>query len=117
MARTTEADVRDIFDTSLDSAELGAFIEDASSLLDQQLGDSGLDPALLERIEKYVAAHMAAASDPRHTSTSGASRSASYEDRGGSGTGLMATAHGRRAVALDPTGSLASTADDFIFNT
>jgi hypothetical protein len=115
MARTSASEVAARFDTELSDPDLRPFIDDANALVTQRLGDESLDSALLTTIETYVACHFAAVRDPRFTDVSGAARDASYEDRGspGGSEGLQRTAHGRRALSLDPTGELAAGGDTF----
>jgi len=107
MPRTTENDVSDIFDTSLDSASLSAWIGVANELVDDiDDADSSLSSSRLTKIEKLVAAHLAASQDQRHESASGGARSVSYQ--GDTGMGFEGTKHGQAALTLDPTGTLAS---------
>lgn len=120
MPRTDATAVQARFDTDLSSTDLQPFIEDANAVVDSELADEGLADDLLATIEAYVAAHFAAVRDPRFTDVSGAARDASYEDRGSEGPGLAATQHGRRAIDLDPTNTLApddyaSGSDEFVF--
>lgn len=65
--RTTVADVQAILDTDLTSAQLTAFITDASLWVDTHLAGActALSTSILTAVEKYLAAHYATARDPR----------------------------------------------------
>ena len=105
MARTTGEKVKDVFDTTLTAKDLGSYIEDANLFVTEVLGASALPAALLASIEKYIAAHFASATDPRVRRES--NLSVEYEK-----PGLSDTSHGRRAVLLDTTGTLANFDDE-----
>lgn len=120
MARTDAISVQQRFDTDLSGGDLQPFIDDANALVTSELADEGLEATLLKRIETYIAAHFAAVRDPRFTDVGGAARDATFEERGSEGPGLAGTQHGRRAIDLDPTNTLApdeydSGGDDFVF--
>jgi len=53
--RTSESQVRLIVSTSLTSAQIGAFIADASLWVDEELATSQLSATRLELIERYLA--------------------------------------------------------------
>jgi hypothetical protein len=101
MARTNSTDVSEILDTSLDTGALEAYIEAASDVVDDVAGvDPSLSSSRLERIEKFFAAYLATAQDPRADSQSGESRSISYRGVEGGGN----ASYYETAVTLDPTG-------------
>ena len=105
MPRTDSNKVANILPTSLDPNELTSWIDIATELVDDvEDADPSLPDTRLEKLERLTAAHLASAADPRHESTSGASRSVDYQ--GEYGTGFDATSYGQRALALDPTGTL-----------
>jgi len=107
MPRTTEQDVTDIFDTSLDGVSLSAWIDVANELVNDIADkDPSLGASRLEKLETLVAAHFAASQDQRHESNSGGARSVSYQ--GDTGMGFEGTKHGQVALTLDPTGTLAN---------
>jgi len=110
MARTSIADVKNIFDTSLSDPVLQAFIDDANGLVAQYLSGKGVSSSLLTTIEKYIAAHLASVRDPLETRVDRDDASATLEARArsvGAGTrGLSLTFYGQHAIVLDPTGSL-----------
>jgi len=104
MPRTNNTDVDEILDTTLDPSVLDAYIDAASDIVDDIAGtNSGLSASRLERIEKFLAAHLATAQDPRASSQSGESRSISYEDRGSDATANYLEV----AKSLDTTGIIA----------
>jgi hypothetical protein len=57
--RTTETAVRLVLQTRLTSAEVNAFIADASLFVDEELGTSAFSAARLELIEKYLSCALA----------------------------------------------------------
>lgn len=101
MARTTTTAVNEILDTSLDNAALSAYIDAASDIVDDV---EGVDPSIpserLERIEKFYAAYLATAQDPRASSQSAETRSVNYRDVDDGGNASYRAV----AVSLDPTG-------------
>lgn len=101
MTRTTAGDVDDILDTTIETTILEAWVEAANDIVnDVAAADPSIPSGRLERIEKFYAAHLATAQDPRVSSQSGESRSVSYEDRESEGT----ASYYEVAVTLDPTG-------------
>ena len=57
MARTTSADVEKLIQVD-SSIDIDAFIDDATTVVDEYLLSSGYSDALLEKIEKYLTAHF-----------------------------------------------------------
>jgi len=107
MARTTESDVSDIFDTDLDSASLSAWIEIANSVVDDIAAkDNTIGSTRLEQIEKLLAAHYASAQDQRIENVSRETASVTYQ--GETGMNLRGTKYGQQAIQLDPTGLLST---------
>ena len=107
MPRTTRPEVQDIFDTPLDKQALESWIEIATEFVDDiAAADSSVSDTRLEKIEKLVAAHLAATQDPRVEKESRDSASASYE--GETGMRINASTYGQQAAMLDPTGTLAN---------
>jgi hypothetical protein len=93
MARVSDAEVKAILDTTLDTAP---FIAAATLLVDRHLADQGLDSALLKEIERWLAAWLVCARDPRFTqvSTEGQSMTLAAQD------------YWTQVQLLDPTGRL-----------
>jgi hypothetical protein len=99
MPRTNSTDVDEVLDTSIDN--LTPYVEVASDIVDDVAGlDPTISPGRLERLEKFYAAYLATAQDPRAESLSGASRSESRYDPGESGNASYLEV----AISLDPTG-------------
>jgi len=104
MPTATPDDVRGVIDTSLDDPAIESKLDDAqyrnekyNDVTDQTTEDT-------TQIEKYLAALLIVESkDPRHESTSGASRSVTYES--GRKQDLEA-----RVSQLDPSGQLVPAA-------
>jgi len=105
MTRTDPSAVAEVLDTSLDDGTLSAYIAAAGDVVDD-IADRApeTDADTLERIERFFAAYLASASDPRADSQSGGARSISYRDIDGDGN----ASHKQVAVALDPTNTIAS---------
>ena len=105
MARTTSGDVSAIIDTDV---SIEPFITTANLLVTQKLGNSTLSAAMLEQIEKYLAAHFVAIRDPRTTQEDRGDASASFEGKNQSGMGLKSTQYGQTVIDLDTTGTFAN---------
>lgn len=110
MARTTPTDVANIFDTDLSTAAdgpLSDWIGIATEVVDDIAAqDPSISDTRLAKIEKLVAAHYAAAQDPRIESTGAETKSVSYKSE--TGMGLRQTSYGQTAIQLDPTGTLST---------
>lgn len=103
--RTDATAVGDVLDTSLEEPTLTAYIAAATEVVDDvAAADPSIPASKLEKIERFYAAYLATASDPRASSQSGASRSISYRDVDGAGN----ASHLQVATALDPTGTVRS---------
>lgn len=106
MARTSVADVLDIADfDKLTQGELQAFVDDALTYVDNQLGDSATT-AEKQLVDPYVAAHLASMKQQRIAESETGDTSFNYEGDFTSGQKIMATRYGQMAVMLDPTGKL-----------
>ncbi len=114
MARTTPAAVRALIrpqGIEIDDVDLGAIIATASTYVDNQLVDVGLDSALLIEIEKYLAAHFATLRSIAAGISSEREDDASVTYTVGqvqSTDALRATHFGQAAIALDVSGTLRS---------
>ncbi len=62
MARITEAEVKEVIDTSI-TGSLVAFIAAASSMVEDELGGKGLSATRLKEIERYLSAHFVSVRD------------------------------------------------------
>jgi hypothetical protein len=103
MARTSESAVQDVLNTSI--TNLTPWIEAATEVVDDIAAqDSTIDSTRLEKIERFYAAYLATAKDPRFESQSGASRSGSYYDVEGDGN----ASYKEVAISMDPTGTVDS---------
>lgn len=89
---------------------LDSFIETAASLVDEiAASDLSPDAARLELIERYLAAHFYTLRDPRPTMEKAGPVSASYQSK--VALGLKTSHYGQTAIALDPTGILATASN------
>lgn len=105
-ARTTTAAVGLIIGTTLTSAQIQAFIDTATLVVDANLLDKGLSTDLLTQIETWLAAHLLSMRDQR---TSGRKiGDVSFTYQGQTGLGLDATLYGQQVKLLDTSGTLAS---------
>ena len=102
--RTTATAVKEIMTTRLTETEILPFLSTANALVTAHLGSSGLSDALLEEIEKYLAAHFASIRSKYgiRTKIGEADTWTGYKG----GPGLDATPYGETAKMLDTTGTL-----------
>lgn len=104
--RTTTGAVQALgnFPASLD---LQPFIDTAVSIVDdiEALGDSCMNAAKLELVERWLSAHFASMLSPMATSKSIAGASMSFEGVA-SGQGIASTRFGVQAMVVDCTGHL-----------
>lgn len=106
MARTTIAEVKLIIDTDLEDDNITAYITGANALVTDVLTDSGLGATTLEEIERWLTAHMIAATQERQSKKEEAG-GAKVEYTGVYGDGLRLTSYGQMVLALDSTGAMA----------
>ena len=107
MARTTESAVALAIDTDLSSAQITAFIDDASAFVDIiAAADSTIAAARLALIEKYLACHFVTLRDPRVKAALIADTSDTYQRDG------EVTEYLKAAIALDPTHTIRDAFDD-----
>lgn len=107
-SRISVADLIEIFDTELTSAQLAAFVNSAHYLIQANLLSSGLGNDVLTEIHKYLAAHFASLRDQRLQAERVADVSYTYQ--GKTDMGLQATFYGQTALMLDTSGTLANLA-------
>ena len=110
MARTSVSAVKEVIDTALTDAQITAFINSASTMVDTYLVGKSLSDTLLTEIEKYLAAHFLTLRDRRSATESADGVSFTYQ--GVTGEGLDSSSYGQMAQSLDPTGALGSLDDD-----
>jgi len=104
MARVTNSDLQEIFETDLGTGSLDRWIRIASNVVDRVESNSDtLTAQELEDIELLLAAGYASAQDPRISSTSRETASVNYQRNDDYPNDYIA-----QAVALDPTGVIAS---------
>jgi hypothetical protein len=97
-------DVRLIFETSMENAQLQAFLDDAKALCDDVLNAAGYGDAKMNRIARYMAAHLASSMTPFTKEE----RIGDYqfERAGDFGEALKATSYGQAVLSLDTSGIL-----------
>ena len=98
MARTDETAVSAVIDTSLETSQIEAFIDDASLWVDKHLVGEGLTADELTAIEKYLACHFITLRDPRLKSAQLDDVAEVYQ------RDLYVTEYLKSAAALDSTG-------------
>lgn len=107
MARTTATAVKQILDTDLSDAIVEAFIDSANMVVTDFLGsDTNLSAAQKADVEKWLAAHMIAATREQQPIAEGADK-ARIQYQGKTAMGLDATFYGQQVKVLDTTGKLA----------
>jgi len=104
--RTTATEVKQILDTDLSDTIVDAYILGASAVVDEVLGsDTTISSTLKEEIERWLAAHMIAATREQQASEEGAG-GAKIKYQGVTGKGLEATMYGQQVLAMDTTGKM-----------
>lgn len=110
MARVTEADVRAVIDTSLDSASVTSLIDVASTTIDNLFADETVTEAVLTEIERWMAAHFIQLREQGNLRKEKLGDGEDEYLQGGEG--FESTTYGQTAVAMDPTGALKATQSD-----
>lgn len=103
--RVSDADVKEIFPTTLNTQP---FILAASAMVDHYLAQAAMSSALLREIERWLAAHLACAADPRLVEAGTDGDRLKYAS-GTLGTGLSSTPYGQAVLSMDTSGILAAT--------
>jgi hypothetical protein len=106
MTRTNDTDVRKLI-TLTSVSDTASFIETANVMVDQNLLDSGLSDAVLEQIEKYLAAHLLAIHPDEKQVIEQTIGDAIDKYAGSFGKGLESTSFGQTVLLLDTTGTFA----------
>ena len=102
--RTTIAELKKIFETTLTDDELTAFMTTASTMVDTYLSDKGVSDSVLTQIETYLAAHVASLRERQLSFEAAGASSATYQ--GTTGDLLTSTNYGQTAIMLDPSDTL-----------
>lgn len=97
-------DVRLIFESSMEDVQVQSFLDDAKDLLDEVLAGAGHSEARMNRLAKYLTAHLASAMTPFTVEE----RIGDYhmERAGKFGEALRATSYGQAVLSLDTSGLL-----------
>lgn len=112
MSRVTPEEVQEIIDTELTSAQITARITYATTFVDDYLDDGkkGLSEESLKEIERWLSAHLIAATTERPA----------IEEEAGPvrqrfsdifTQGFNSTTYGQMAIGLDSSGTLAKMSD------
>jgi hypothetical protein len=111
MPRVENEDVLEIIETTIE--DVRPFIEVASLLVTELLGNSSLSTEHLAQIEKWLAAHFVAIRDPRlvqerigDVSVKYSTGSMTYSNSMKDAAGLNETTYGKQVLLLDTTGIL-----------
>ena len=108
MARVSDAEVKEILDTSI--VDLSAFISAANILVSNLLVGKGLTDSHLKEIERWLAAHFTAILEKSGRVTSEDIAGEIKEQYGGKhDMGLQATLYGQQVAVLDTTGTLSQS--------
>jgi energy-converting hydrogenase Eha subunit H len=105
MARTTLAAVNKIIQYDSTNIPDPQLMLDSASLMVTNVIGTALDASTAELVERYLAAHLIAISDPRIQSEQVKTIQASYQVRLSDGLGI--THFGTTAMMLDSSGKLA----------
>lgn len=102
--RVTATEVKEIIETDLTDAIVGAYITSANVFVNTVLGTGTTD--ILKEIERWLAAHMIASSKERQAikeeaGTAKVQYSGKYE------MNLSSTSYGQMVMSLDTTGAMA----------
>ena len=105
MPRVTAAEVKQVFDTSLEDDRLVPFIAQADLIIDEELVGRDLSDARLKLISQHLSAHYASLALDRRADQEGvAGATITYQGR--TGMGFNATQYGQTALELDNSGRL-----------
>lgn len=96
----TASDVQDLLDTDLTTSEIDPFLTAAQRFVTDRLEGEGVANATLTEIEKYLAAHIVTARDPRLTEAERDEIRDVYQRDAETSEYL------KIAIMLDPTGEL-----------
>ncbi|MFA5526892.1 MAG: DUF4054 domain-containing protein [Acholeplasmataceae bacterium] len=105
MSDVTAADVKNILDTSLEEADINAFIGGAAALVDSVVGT--VTDTLKFEIVRWLTAHLIASTREQQIAEATAGP-ASVKFQGQSGLGLNSTQYGQQVKILDASGKLAA---------
>lgn len=105
MIRATEAEVKEVLDTTLTDDQITPFLTAANVLVTDVLNGEGYGDATLKEIERWLAAHFVAIRDPQVAKEKIGDVDATYH--GKSGLGLNHTPYGQQVMILEHHGKLA----------
>lgn len=103
--RTSEAEVKEIIDTTLSVEEVAPFLTAANRLVDARLVGEYSDNILTE-IEKHLTAHFISSRDPRIKSEKIGDADVTYHVTSVVGEGLGSSPDGQKVKLLDYKGLL-----------
>jgi hypothetical protein len=117
-ARVTPSDLRTapLVATALENETLQVYAEAAHDMVEEIVTpNTDYDDNRLKEIERFVAAHLATASDPSESSSGAGEFRTEYESPSEIEAGLGETRYGRRALDLDTDNVLTSTSAGAVF--
>ena len=104
MNRVTEAEVKEIIETSL--TPLTPFIDTAHLMVDENLLSSGLGEAVLTKIELFLSAHLVTLREKQIRIEEFGDSKNEYE--GKTDMGLNSSHYGQTVLLLDTTGTFSN---------
>ena len=107
--RVTVDEVKTIIDTTLTATIITGYIKSANAFVTASLGTVLTDAIVLKEIERWMSAHMIAATKERQSKKEAAG-GASIEYVGYWSTGLNGTSYGQMAIAIDTSRTLSAMA-------
>lgn len=112
MTVTTNPDgLRLILDTQLPDSVLQSFCDMADTLVNEELGSSGLSSDRLNQIAQNLAAHFATMRQ-RQVKSTRAEGNLTISYQGATGKAFESSFYGQTAVTLDSTGTLAKLTEN-----
>nr|NIS26427.1 hypothetical protein [candidate division KSB1 bacterium] len=103
--RTNAVDVKNIIDTDLSDVIVEEFVGDANLIVTDIVGsDTNLSDAQKESIEKWLTAHLLAATRDQQPQAEGAGDARITYQGKTSGLGLEGTMYGQQVLLIDTTG-------------
>ena len=107
--RVTEAEVKEIFPTTMTDEEISPYLCSASTLINGLLAGMGYTNNELRVIELWLAAHFACVRDPAVSDETIGDAAVTYH--GSSGLGLNHTPYGQQVMLLEYKGKFAEVAN------
>lgn len=103
--RSTEAEVKEIIETSLTDEQVAPFLKSANLLVTSVLTGQGYSDVVMADVERWLAAHFVSIRDPRAIKEKIGDAEDTYQ--GKFGEGLKGTSYGQQVLLIEYKGILA----------